>query len=109
MIKSTLRFGGEVFEIIIRGNELLFYSSNTGMTTTIDGLRLSKAGVLKEHPDLKDDSDWRKKAIDRLKEHIKSLKSEKEKIKYATEELKKFGYEVVMYQKAGFRPVKKLD
>jgi len=106
MIKLTLRLGGDLSEIIVRGNELLFSDTSSGVVTTLEGLRLSKAGVLKEHPDLKDDRDWKLKAIKRLKAHVKKMKTEMEKIEYVKDEFTKFGYSPIMKQRAGHRPVR---
>lgn len=104
MIHAQFRLAGDIFDIVVDGNSLMFQDVGTGMITSIEGIRLSKAGVLKEHPDLKENSDWRKIAIDRLKEHIKNFKTEMEKINYVKDDLSKFGYEPLFYQKAGFRP-----
>jgi hypothetical protein len=103
MIKATFRLGGDLIEIIIRGNELLFFDINSGMISTIEGIKLSKSGCLKEFPDLIDDDEWRKKTMKRLKEKIKEYKSEMEKIYYIKDELTKHGYEPLSYQKGGFR------
>jgi hypothetical protein len=94
--------GSEVQEIIVRGNELLF--SQNGMITSVDGLKFSKDGVLKEFPDLTDKEDWRKEAINRLKEHIKKMNSEMEAMNYIKDELTKQGYTALFLQRAGFRP-----
>ena len=74
MIKLLMRFGGDVINIIIKGNNLLFTDSG-GVVTTIEGLRISRAGVLKEFPELENNEEWKKIAIKRLKE----LKSKQEK------------------------------
>jgi hypothetical protein len=84
----------------------MFQDVGTGMITSVEGLRLSKAGVLKEHPDLKDNPDWKKIAINRLKDHVKSFKNEMNKLNYVKDELNKFGYDALFYQRAGFRPKK---
>jgi hypothetical protein len=104
MIHAQFKLAGDIFDIIVDGNNLMFQDIGTGMITSVEGLRLSKAGVLKEHPDLKDDSDWKKIAIDRLKEHVKKYRTEMEKVHYVKDELNKFGYDALMYQQAGFRP-----
>ncbi len=78
----------------------------SGQITTLEGLRFSKVGVLKEFPDLKDNPDWKIKAINRLKEHMKNKKTEMEKMLYVKEELNKFGYECLFYQRAGHRQKK---
>ena len=109
MIHAQFRLGGEMAGIVIKKNDLLFQDVGTGAITTITGLKLSKAGVWIEHPDLKDNSDWRLIAIDRLKLHMKSYDSEMEKLDYIKKELIKFGYEPLHYQRAGFRPKKFKD
>ena len=72
----------------------------------IEGIRLSKNGVLKEFPDLENNEDWRKEAINRLKEHMNKMETEREKIDYVKKELEKFGYTALFFQRAGFRPEK---
>lgn len=80
----------------------MFLDSN-GTLSTIEGVRISKGGVLKEFPELRDNSDWKKIAIERLKEKIKSYKTEMEQITYVKDELTKWGYEALFLQRAGFR------
>lgn len=104
-IQTTFRYGGDLVSVIVDKNNLLFVDSS-GNTTTIQGLKLNHSGVIEEHPDLKDDDNWRKKAIERLKNHIQNIQTEMEKIKYVKEELTKFGYEALYYQRNGFRPTK---
>ncbi len=106
MIKSLFRLGGENQEVIIRGNELLFSDVSTGMITTIEGLKLSKSGSLKEFPDLKGDEEWKKKTLERFKNKMKEFDTEPRKMDYIKEELTKHGYEPLFYQRAGFRPQK---
>ena len=103
MIKMTLEFGGDNQEIVVRGNELLFFDIGSGMMTSIEGLKLSKSGCLKEFPDLKDDDEWRKKTIQRFKEKMKEYPTEIQKMNYVKEELKKQGYKPLFMQRAGFR------
>ena len=104
MIKGTFRLGGDIVEAVIKGNDVMFSDVSTGMITTVEGLKISKVGVVKEFPDLENDPEWKKKALDRLKQHIKKYKTEDKKLDYIKQELKKFGYEPMMKQKAGFRP-----
>lgn len=108
MIKAKFKLGGDIVEVIIRNNELLFMDIGTGTIAplTEKTMRLSKAGVLKEHPDLKDEIEWRKIALERLKTHMNKMKTEMQKITYVKDELIKFGYDCLHYQKAGFRPKK---
>lgn len=106
MILGTFSIGSEMIEVIIDGGNTMFRDAGSGTTTTIHGLRLNKAGVIKEHPDLKDDEEWKVKAIDRLKEHIKKLKTEDKKINYVKDELIKHGYTPMFKQRAGHRPQK---
>jgi len=109
MINATFKLAGDLVSVKVEGNNLLFFDIGTGLVAPIHGLRLSKAGVLKEHPDLKDDSDWKQKAIDRLKEYMNKFETEMEKIIYVKDELIKFGYEPLSYAKKGFRPQKFKD
>lgn len=106
MINATFQLGSDLISIKVEGNNLGFFDIGTGQMTTLEGLRLSKSGVLKEFSDLKDDANWRKKAIERLKKHIKTIKTEMNKMIYVKDELIKFGYEPLHYQKAGFRTQK---
>ena len=105
MIKGTFRLAGDIQEVIVDGNNLMFYDSS-GTITTIEGLRLSQSGVFKEFPDLIGDEDWRKKSMERLKKHMKEMNNEKEKMNYVKEELVKFGYTPLFLQVAGFRQTK---
>lgn len=76
------------------------------MITSIEGLKLSKQGCLKEFPDLKDDNEWKKKTIERFKEKMKEFNTEVEKMNYVKEELAKQGYEPLFFQRAGWRPTR---
>lgn len=104
--KITFKFGGDNIEVIIDENNVLFSDIATGLISTIEGLKISKGGVIKEFPDLKDDPEWKKKALDRFKQKLKSMKSPQEKIGYVIYELKKYGYEPLFSQRAGHRPKK---
>ncbi len=103
MIKGTFEFGGDNVEVIVRGEELLFFDIDSQMITPISGLKLSKQGCIKEFPDLKDDEDWKKKTIERFKEKMKTYRTENERIEYVAEELKKQGYIPLFKQRAGWR------
>jgi len=103
MLKGSFRLGGEIQEIIVRGDELLFFDISSGMITSIDGLNLSKSGCIKQFPDLENDNDWKKKTIERFKEKMKEYKTEMERMEYVQGELEKLGYEPLILQRAGFR------
>lgn len=106
MIIGVFELGGDQVEVIVDKDNIMFRDTSSGTTTTIHGLKLNKAGVIKEHPDLKNDDDWRKKVIERLKEHVKTFKTENQKINYIKDELEKFGYTPLFKQRAGWRPQK---
>ena len=106
MILGNFQLGGDQIESIVDKENIMFRDTSSGTTTTVHGLRLSKSGVIKEHPDLKDDEDWRKKALDRLKEHVKKIKTEDKKMNYIKDELSKHGYTPLFKQRAGWRPQK---
>jgi len=107
----TFELGGEVILVKVLGNNILFTTSETNFQqyAPIDGLRLSKDGILKENPDLKDlpNTELRKKAVERFKEHIKKLDNEGKIGDYLILELGKCGYQLKTIQKEGFR-VKKV-
>ncbi len=106
-MKLTFEKLGEKVEICINGHHLLF-SQGTIQMATIDGLRLDYDGVVKEYPNLKDDKEWRIKAIENFKNKIKELDTEKEVAQYVIKDLKKHDYELTNAQKDGFRAIKKL-
>lgn len=106
MIKGTFEIGGDNQEVVVKGNELLFFDVGSGVISPIEGLRLSKSGCLKEFPDLENDDEWKKKTIERLKTKMKEYNTEMEKIIYVKDELIKSGYKPLFYQMGGFRPQK---
>lgn len=104
MIEVIFYFGSEVILVRVEGDNITFAPSTYGgVYTNIDGLKLDYNGVIKEHPDLKDNEYWKTISIQRFKNHIKSLKTEEEKMNYVVEDLKKFGYIPKFKQKKGFR------
>lgn len=104
MITATYQLGPQQISAKVEGNALLFFDAESGMITTLEGLRFSRAGVLKEFPDLKEEKEWRKVALERLKEHLKTFQTEKEKMNYVTRELVRFGgYLPLFWQQKGFR------
>jgi len=105
MIKGTFRIGGDILDVIIRDNNVLFTDAS-GVITTIEGIKLSRSGIIKENPDLKDDEDWRKKGIERFKEHVKKIKGDSKKIDYVKTELQNHGYEPMYKQRNGWRAEK---
>lgn len=106
MIKLTMQIGGDNIEVIINNDELLFFDISTGMTTTVEGLRLSKSGCIKEFPDLEGNEDWRKETVNRFKKEMKKYNTEMQKMNYIKSELIKQGYTALYFQRAGFRPQK---
>lgn len=105
-IKCVFKLGGDIIEVIYGNEGLIFYDVSSGVATTIEGLKLNRTGVIKEFPDLENDSEWRKKAIDRFKEKVKSFRTEEEVISYIQLELTKYGYQALYKQKAGHRVTK---
>jgi hypothetical protein len=100
-------YAQEIIYIRIDGHNVHFSNSTFGaVETTIDGLKLNKSGVLKEHPDLKDRDDWKEQAVIRFKESINSLRNEDAIAEYIIMDLKKYGYVPKWKQKAGFRRTK---
>lgn len=107
MIALTFQRANEMVLIHINGNKVTFGSTVFGAAMAdIDGLKLDFQGTIREFPDLKDDLEWREKAIERFKKHIKTLKSEDKISDYIIYELRNKGYTPKLKQKAGFRQVR---
>ncbi len=106
-IGTIFEFGSEIIEVRIEENNCLFRTKDYGGALhPIDNLTLSKAGVIKEFPDLKDKTNWREEAIKRFKAKLKTMKSEKQRMDYVIEDLKKYGYKAILSQRDGHRPIK---
>lgn len=106
MIDLIFYFGTDIIFVRVDGANIQFSTSDyASRLATIDGLKLSHAGVLKEFPDLKDNPNWNLEAIARFKEKIRDMQNEEEIAKYLIEDLRKFGYVPRWKQKAGFRRV----
>jgi len=105
MITILFGFASDKVLVTIKGKKVTFASTAFGaVESEIDGLQLNYEGVIKEHPDLKDNSNWKSEAISRYKEHINSLNSESEIVKYVVRELRSVGYIPEKIEKEGFRP-----
>lgn len=107
MIGMLFSLGSEVVEVRVHQSEIYFKSSAYGAQfVPIEGLHLSRRGVLKEFPELIEDENWRGKAIERLRKKIKDMDNEDKQIEYIKKELTSLGYKPIALQKAGFRPKK---
>ena len=107
IIKGTFNGLSGYVEVIIDGNNLMFFDVKSGQITFIEGLRILYPDVIKQFPDLKDDDEWKKKAMSRFKEHMKKYQTEMEKLNYIKGELEKFGNKAMYYQVAGWRRTQK--
>ena len=101
-IRIVFAYAGENPEVIIDGDNIMFW--NKGIFTTIEGLQLNKSTTIKEFPDLKDNPEWRKVALERFKAHFSSLLNTNDKVNYVISDLTKYGYKAILKQRAGFRP-----
>ena len=105
MIGTIFRLGSEIIEVRIIGTTCLFRTGSYGNAfVSIENLKLNRNGVIKEFPDLKDDENWRIKAMNRFNEKLKTYNTELDRMKYVIEDLKKFGYAPQIMQRQGFRP-----
>lgn len=105
MIDLIFHFASEVILVRVKGHSVTFGSTMFGAKMAdISGLKLDWTGTIREFPDLKDDLEWREKAIERFKEHIKTINEEDKIADYIIYELKNKGYIPRLLQKAGFRP-----
>lgn len=108
MIGLIFQFGSDIIEVRVDSSNVFFRTSQFQQFADIDGIKLNKAGVLKEFPDLKDNEDWQKESRKRFKDKIKKMKTERERANYVIEDLRKHGYKPMHEQRSGFR-VKKLS
>lgn len=107
MIDLIFSYANEIILVRINGRDVRFGNTVYGAKLAdISGLKLDYHGTVREFADLKEDLDWREKAIDRFKKHIAGLKGEEKIADYIIKELKSKGYTPKLKQKAGFRPVK---
>ena len=104
MIGIMFSFGTDYIEVRIDGTNVYFKSTAYGGGSyPMESMTLSKAGVLKEFPELAEDAEWKSKAIERFKEHLAELKTENNKAIYIMNDLCKFGYTPIALQQAGHR------
>lgn len=109
MIEVVFDFAGERIGVYVIGNTIKFQTKQYGgMESPIEGLKLDRKGVEKEHPDLIGKDNWREEAIKRFKEKITSYPTEMERIMYVVNDLSRFGYVPMFLVQAGYR-VKKYN
>lgn len=107
MIQVCFEFAKERILVEVNGNSLMFCDlSNFTRLAPIDGLKFSKSGVLREFPDLEDEEDWSKIALERFKKHFRSINREEKRVLYVIKELSKYGYKPLYKQKQGCRAVR---
>lgn len=107
MIELIFYYGQDIILIRVNDHKVTFVNSSFGaFETTIEGLKLSQSGVIKEHPDLKGNPNWREEAIARFKEVLHAFTTEEAIANYIVEDLKKYGYIPKWRQKQGFRKEK---
>ena len=109
-MQLVFELGGDTTLVKIIGDNVLFSNSSTNFQqfAPIDGLRLSSAGIIKEHPDLKGlpAGEMRQEAIKRFKELVKKLETTNQVKNYVTKELEMFGWKLKSVQQKGFRTMK---
>lgn len=111
----------EIFAVRVYGKDVGFQKVRSlnvsGTYYPIEKLKLSMDGILKEFPNLREkfdkiedpkkaESEVKTIAIQRFKEHIKSMEDEIQISRYVVEELEKSNYKLKAYQKKGFRLIK---
>jgi len=107
MIEVIFYYGTEIVMVRVREGRVTFCSSSNGnYEADITGIRLSRGGVIKEFPDLKDSPVWKDEAIKRFKKRMEELSTEEAIAEYVIMDLKKFGYVPKWKQKQGFRRIK---
>lgn len=107
MIDLIFHWANDVVLVRINGHSVLFGNTMSGNKLgDISGLKLDFKSTIKEFPDLENDIEWKEKAIERFKEHIRTLDKEEEIANYIIHELTDKGYIPKLKQVAGFRPVR---
>lgn len=107
MISTIFQYGSEIVEVRIVESNCLFRTANTqGGFFPIEAIKLDKAGSIKEHPDLKDNENWKEETIKRFKQKIKEYETEKQRMQYIISDLTKHGYTPLYFQQTGHRPIK---
>ena len=110
MIKTDLiyYYGKEIILVRLLDGSLAFakVQGQNIQFAPLEGLKFSESGMLKEMPELKNlpFDEMKKKAIQRIKEKIKSMK-EAEQVEYLKDDLGKHGYLLKFVHKQGFRPM----
>lgn len=102
-IQATFSKASERMIVRIIGENVLFIDPQNNIIAPIEGLSLNKQGTIKEYPDLKDDKDWKQKAIQRFIDKIKSFKTENERMDWVISEMKEMQYTPMYKQRQGFR------
>lgn len=101
---------GQIMAIQIGANKIpLFTIIERGIPTypsSLMGLKLSKAGMIQEFPEI---MGWeyikmKEYCVKKFHDKLKTLNSEKEIIKYIENDLSRYGYKLNMIQKEGHRP-----
>ena len=104
MIGVLFEFGGQIIEVRINNTNCLFRTGQFGGGyAPIEGIHLSRTGVIKEFPDLKNNINWKKEAIKRFKDKIKGFSNEKQRMNYIIRDLTKQGYKPISMQESGKR------
>lgn len=106
MIGIIFSYGTDTIEVRVQDKNVYFRTSQFQQFADIEGIKLDKNGVIKEFPELKNKKQWRKIAIEKFKEKIKKMKSEKERAQYIIDDLTKHGYIPQYLQREGFRPIR---
>jgi len=106
VIGVVFEYAAEPMEVRIDGLSILFRTVQQSNWVTIDNIKLSHSGVIKEFPELEGRDDWKEEAVKRFKTKIKGLKTEKERAHYIIHDLKQHGYLPRYMQVSGFRPIK---
>lgn len=101
--QAIFQIGGHRTIVRVIGTNVLFMDMQSLMMSPLEGLKLSKEGIIKEHPDLKDNPDYKQIAIQRFTDKIKELPTERERMDWLILELKKMGYVPFSRQVLGHR------
>lgn len=104
----TFQAGSGAVIARVLGKRLFFiqYVNNSPVMFPLEKINFPKEGMLKEFPDLegREYNEMKNIAVERIREHLGKMNTEKEVEEYIKKELEGIGCKLIMKSKPGFRP-----
>jgi len=106
MIGVRFLRGAEDISVVVDGINVYVRDNMSFVVAPLANLKFSYEGVIKEFPDLRDDTEWKDKAIARFFSKLESFRTEDDRINYIIADLRKHNYVPITKQRSGFRTTK---